>query len=349
MNDFYKKLKENIKALKNEKTKTIFTIATTSKQENYPYLTPVRKNNLFVVCGCVIFEQSLLEKIIKLIDGEVDYIFVDTEKKIPVRVHPDLDTIETGNLSKICFQEIKKSKILEYKPNDITVNATWSFLSQRLNFLSGKKISILGAGNIGSKLALKLVECGSSVSVHRRNSYKGHSITQGLNFVKPQNTLSNITFHEDMIQATFMSDVLIGATNGISIIDIDLIKSIKADGIIVDLGKNSLTKEAVEFAHQKNIEVYRTDVTAALEGFIHEAIKMDEILNQSYGKKVLDNFTIVGGGFHGMEGDIVVDNISNPKLIFGVAAGDGTLKTDPSSIDKERLSKLKENLKKLTQ
>ena len=80
MNDFYKQLKENIKALKNENTKTVFTIATTSKHEDYPYLTPVRKNNLFVVSGCVIFEQSFLEKIIELIDGEVDYIFVDTEK-----------------------------------------------------------------------------------------------------------------------------------------------------------------------------------------------------------------------------------------------------------------------------
>lgn len=344
MNDFYRQLKENIKALKNENTKTIFTIATTSKYEDYPYLTPLRKNKLFAVSGCVIFEQSILEKIIEIIDGEVDYIFVDTEKKIPVRVHPDLGTIETGNLSKICFQEIKKSRILEYKPNDITVNATWSFLSQRLNFLSGKKISILGAGNIGSKLALKLVECGSSVSIHRRNAYKGYSITQGLNFVKPQNTVSNITFHEDMIQATFMSDVLIGTTNGVSIIDINLIKSIKPNALIVDLGKNSLTKEAIEFAHKKNIEIYRTDVTSALEGFIYEAIKMDEILNQSYGKKVLKYCSIVGGGYHGMEGDIVVDNIAYPELIFGVAAGDGTLKKDLSSGDKKRLNQLRDDL-----
>ena len=54
MNDFYKQLKENIQTLKNENTITVFTIATTSKHENDPYLTPVRKNNLFVVSGCVI-------------------------------------------------------------------------------------------------------------------------------------------------------------------------------------------------------------------------------------------------------------------------------------------------------
>ena len=154
---FFKQLKDNLNTLKKGSAKTVFTIATTSKKEAEPYLTPIRRSDLFSVCGCVIFEQSILKEIVEIIDGQVDYIFVDSEKKIPVTIHPKLNVVETGNLSKVCFQEIKKSRILEYKPNDITVNATWSFLSQKLNFLSGKKVSILGSGNIGSKLALKLV------------------------------------------------------------------------------------------------------------------------------------------------------------------------------------------------
>lgn len=358
MHSFLTQLKENVKALKKVNTKRVFTIATTSKQENDPYLTPIRKSGFFTVCGCVIFDQASLMEIINIIDGEVDYIFVDSEKKIPLRVHQELSgsedeiynpantcgLIETGNLSKICFQKVIKSKIFEYKPNDITVNATWSFLSQRLKFLSGKKISILGSGNIGSKLALKLVECGGNVSIHRRNSYKGYGIAQGLNLVKPENTVSNITFHENILQATFMSDVLIGATNGVSIIDINLIKSIKKNAIIVDLGKNSLTKEALSFALTQSIEIYRTDVTSAFEGFIYEAIKMDEILHQSYGRRNLGYCTIIGGGYFGQVGDIVVDNISCPNMVFGVAAGDGTMKKKPSLEDKRRINLLKKDM-----
>ena len=40
-----------------------------------PYLTPIRECDFFVVCGCVIFQQSILTEIIDIIDGEVDYIF----------------------------------------------------------------------------------------------------------------------------------------------------------------------------------------------------------------------------------------------------------------------------------
>ncbi|MGJ0337751.1 NAD(P)-dependent oxidoreductase [Aliarcobacter cryaerophilus] len=358
MNNFLNQLKQNIETMKSENIKSVFTIATTSKQEDEPYLTPIRKSDFFVVCGCVIFNQSSLMKIIEIIDGTVNYIFVDSEKKIPLKIHQELNNIkdeiynqantcglvETGNLSKICFQKIKKSKIFEYKPNDITVNATWSFLSQRLHFLSGKKISILGSGNIGSKLALKLVESGSNVNIHRQNSYKGYGIAQGLNFIKPENTVSGIVFHENILQATFMSDVLIGATNGTSIIDVDLIKSIKKNAIIVDLGKNTLTKSAIKYALENHIEIYRTDVTAAFEGFIYEAIKMDKILQQSYGKRDLGYCTIVGGGYFGANGDIVVDNISNPSRIFGVAAGDGTMKKELSYEDKEKINQLKEDI-----
>ncbi len=358
MDNFFEQLKNNIKIMKNENVKSVFTIATTSKQESEPYLTPLRKSDFFVVCGCVIFEQSSLIEIINVVDGEVDYIFVDSEKKIPLRIHHGLSEtydeiynhintcglIETGNLSKICFQKIRKSKIFEYKPNDITVNATWSFLSQRLKFLSGKKIAILGSGNIGSKLALKLVECGSSVNIYRQNSYKGYTIAHGLNFIKPENTVSSITFHENILQTTFMSDVLIGATNGISIINTDLVKSIKKNAIIVDLGKNTLTKDAIEYALSKNIEIYRTDVTSAFEGFIYEAIKMDEILHSSYGKKNLGYCTIVGGGYFGISGDIVVDDISHPQRIFGVAAGDGTIKKELSKEDIERVDQLKREI-----
>lgn len=355
MNNFLEQLKKNIQTLKKENIKSVFTIATTSKQENEAYITPIRKSDFFIVCGCVIFEQSSLIKIIEIIDGEVDYIFVDSEKKIPLRVHDEkniLDNetynqintygyIETGNLSKICFQKIKKSKVFEYKPNDITVNATWSFLSQRLKFLSGKKVSILGSGNIGSKLALKLVECGCNINIFRQNSYKGYSIAQGLNFVKPENTVSSITFHEKILQATFMADVLVGATNGVSIIDIDSIKSIKKSAIIIDLGKNTITEEAINYALAQNIEIYRTDVTSAFEGFIYEAIKMDEILHNSYGKRDLEYCTIVGGGYFGKYGDIVVDNISKPSRIFGIAKGEGTMKKELSNEDILKISKLK--------
>ena len=359
MTSFLSIIKENLETMKTYNSTSIFTIGTTSKKEEHPYTTPIRHTGDFVVCGCVVFNQKILFEISKIIDGNVDIILVDSEKKIPLMIDNSLANlenkiytqkktigfIETGNLSKICFNSIKKSKIFEYKPNDLTVNATWLFLSQRLNFLSGKKVSILGAGNIGSKLALKLVECGTEVHIHRTNFYKGNIIAQGLNAIKPLNTVSNIIYHEDKLQASFMADVLVGATNGIQVIDVDIVKSIKKGSIIIDLGKNNITSDAIAYAVENNIEIYRTDVSSALEGFIYEVLKMQDILMNSYGQKDLSFCNIVGGGYFGKKGDLVVDDINSPTLIYGVSEGNGSLKKELNVVDDEKIRKLKEEIK----
>ena len=223
----------------------------------------------------------------------------------------------------------------------MTVNATWSFLSHRLGFLSGKKISILGAGNIGSKLALKLVECGAEVHLHRRDFYKGHHIVYGLNLIKPEGTIANIHFHQNIMQASFLSDVLIGASNGHQIIGSDIVNSVKKDCLIVDLGKNNLTKNAIKIAAQHSIEIYRTDVTPAIESYVYEVLKMQDILENSYGKKDLGFCNIVSGGFFGSLGDIVVDQINDPRRVIGVAQGDGSLKIILNNEDQSNIDKLK--------
>jgi len=347
---FLQEVDSRISAVQSLDKSIIFSIATTAKMEDRPYLTPVRVTNDFCFTGCVVFEQGSLHSLLEKIDGIVDILLVDTEKKIPLRTaidHGNADDgqetvgyVETGNLSRICFQKVKKSRIFEFKPNDLTVNATWSFLSQRLHFLSGKKITILGAGNIGSKLALKLVECGAEVRFYRRDIYKGHHISQGLNMIKPESTVANIQYHQDIMQASFMADVLIGATSGFPIIDTDVISYVKKGCLVVDLGKNNLTEAALALAVEHSIEIYRADVAPALEAFIYEMLKVQDILDNTYGRKDLGYCKIVGGGYFGEKGAIVVDHIQKPTHVIGVSNGDGTLKRELGNDDQLNIERL---------
>lgn len=352
---------EVVRSLVSEMTKLpvkrIFTIATTSKEEENPYVTPLRITRDFAIAGCVIFKQECLLELIEIIDGQVDIVLVDTEKKIPLSIHKQpitsedsiylhrktIGPIETGNLSKICFQKIKQSRTFEFKPNDLTVNSAWSFLSQRLRVLSGKKIAILGAGNIGNKLALKLVECGADVHTYRQQFHIGHQIANGLNLIKHENTVSQITFHSSLLSTTFNADVVIGCTNGVPIITPEVIQTISCNALVLDLGKNNLTPEAIRLAIENKLELYRVDVTAALEGFIYEMLKMDSILSTGYGKKSLSYCTIVSGGYFGDEGDIIVDNINSPQIIVGVSNGTGELKKVLSSDDNEKIRRFRED------
>ena len=60
---------------------------------------------------------------------------------------------------------------------------------------------------------------------------------------------------------------------------------------------------------------------------------MQAILANSYGRKELGFCNIVGGGYFGDKGDIVVDKINKPEQIIGISDGSGNIKKSLSSAD----------------
>jgi hypothetical protein len=346
---FINKLKKNIELSNKSKKIKIFTIATTSKIEKYSYLTPVREINNFLIYGVVLFDEKLIETVISLIENSVNLLLVDSEKKIIYNEKKlnkktnELSTIEySGNIFEYIKRLNKKINLKEYKPNDITVNSVWSIISQKFKSISGLKISIIGLGNIGSKLALKLVECGATINVHSQNHAKAKTIINSLNLIKHRNVKAEIKYFESITESCFNVNIIIGCTNGNQIINSDLINKAHNSVFLIDVGKNNLTQDAVSYSNTNNIEIYRADVTAALFGFINEALYCEKIINNSYGKIVIDNITLVGGGMYGMEGAIVVDSIKFPKNIYGISDGNGKLKIDLTKSDKDNIKKIKE-------
>ena len=343
ISNFTESILKKIDEAKKTKKLIVFTIASTAKQESEPFMNPLREYKDFCILGCVLFDQGLLIKLIKLIDKKVDIVLVDAEKKIPL--HPisynqenipgerTIGNFETGNFSKICFTSFQNPKVFEYKPNDLTVNAAWMFLSQKLNFFTGKKISILGIGNIGSKLALKLVECGADVHIYSKDFFKTHLITQALNLMKPIGTIASITCLRDPLSSTFASDVIIGASNGIPVISRDIISSLNKNSIVIDLGKNNLTESAIELANEYELEICRTDITSSIESFVAEMLSLSSILNNDYGSKKINDYLMVGGGYFGKDGSVIVDSVNKPSRIFGVADGKGSVKKEHTSFD----------------
>ena len=66
-----------------ENKKTIFLIGNTAKKENLEfYLSPIRVYDQIIVAGVIVFSERMAKKIAKYIDGLIDYIFIDSEKKI---------------------------------------------------------------------------------------------------------------------------------------------------------------------------------------------------------------------------------------------------------------------------
>jgi hypothetical protein len=325
---FFKKLDNIIKKIKIyskiKKKKTCFIISNTKKISNRKnFFTPLRESKECIYSGIVISRNETAESISKFIDGKIKYIFVDIEKKIKKDKFHRLVNIERS-----VKDNIKLSEVKNIKPNDITVNAAenliYNFFQKDIRGVGGKKIVIIGTGNIGGKLALKLVEAGAYVYLYRRNKKKLKIISKSINILKPEGTLS---YAKPILKSKFKLDnfdVIIGASNNLNTINSAHFEKIKNNSLIIDIGKGSFSKNAILKINKNNNIIYRLDIETSLSLFLDSSVINKIKFNKNISKKFND-YNIVQKGVLGMRNDIIVDNIKKPKKIIGISDGKGDL------------------------
>ena len=339
--DKIKKLVDEMISIASKEGKTsVFLIGNTKKEEDIDFYTiPIRIYSQIVATGAIVFGEKIAKDIAKSIDGVVDYVFVDSEKKIT-----DRNSVSTtpGNIQRAVSEIITNSVLISYKANDLTVDAADTFISEYFSDdvanLGGKKTAIIGAGNIGSKIAVKLVERGSEVFLYRRKTEKLNKTVEYINDSKPQHTVANAWVSTSVLDACNSADIIIGLTNGVAVINKKAISIANPNPLIIDIGKGSISKNAVLFAHSLHIEVYRLSIESALEGMLISTISTHNIYRKRTGRGTYKGMNVVSGSILAHEDEFVVDNFSNPKIIYGLGNGEGDFQRN---LDKKMLNKLK--------
>jgi hypothetical protein len=319
-------LKKILDLSQHENKPSGFCIGNTAKIDGEGlYLTPLRNMSSMILSGVIVYSEKLAAEVARMVDGVVDYVLVDAEKKVPDGMS---FTGVSANVERIVRETVKQSDLWVYKGNDLAVEAIDGLLTHltrnSVRGIGGKKVAILGSGNLGSKLALKLVERGAQVYITRRNKEKINLIANALNCIKSKYTSAQVTGMVDNYKAAYRADILIGLTKGTPIISSAMVESLQAGALIFDGGKGCLHPEAIRKAESLGIDIYRLDIAAALEGKISSLFAIENIVDKEMGRRVLSkDFVLVSGGLMGRKGEIVVDNIYDPKVIYGIANGSG--------------------------
>ena len=322
---------------KAEGKSTGFCIGNTVKlNSNNIYFMPIRNTAVMITGGAIVYSEKQAFDIAQAIDGKVKYVLVDAEKKISNSKDGVLSNVE-----RTVRETITSSSLWVYKGNDLSVEAVDGFLTQAMKHdirgIGGKKVAILGAGNIGTKLALKLVERGAHVVITRRNKEILESITNALNFIKPVYTKELVEGTIDNEEAVIGADILIGTTPGVPVITADMVCRLSDKPIIIDVGKGSLFPDAIKEAEKLKIDIYRLDVSAAFEGMIHKLWCLENTFAKKMGRRFFCGESLVSGGFMGRNNEIVVDDVHNPTILYGIANGNGDFVRELSEKQLERL------------
>ena len=256
-----------------------------------------------------------------------------------------------SNIESVVRLTVKKTPILGYKGNDLTVDSIDCLLSQTIQDpirgMGGKRATIIGAGNLGSKLALKLVERGVSVTMTRRDLEKLQTIVRALNYIKPATTVAEVHGSTDNEAACQDADILIGMTNGRAVITPSMINRLADGALVMDGGKGCFYPEALDRAHARNLRILRVDIRAGFEGEVARLLEMERLLKHTLGRRDFNGISIVSGGLLGHVDEIVVDNVNHPKIIFGIANGRGDFIRKPTPQQVQRLEALRDLIQNL--
>lgn len=304
---------------------TGFCIGNTRKvNDTGIYFSPIRKTSRLIAGSVIVYDINQSVAVARAVDGKVDYVLVDTEKKISTQLH---DSNNVGNVERAVRETVKKSRVHTYKGNDLTVDSIERMIEKVLSTyprgLGGKRAAIIGAGNLGSKLALKLVERGMNVSLIRRDRVKLASIVTALNIIKPSETIARVSAGEDNLSIAQGADLLVGLTHGTAVITKAMIDGLAHGAVLVDGGKGCFEVEAILRAQELNIPIYRTDIRPGFEGHMAMVLETERIVEYALGRAEFDGVPVVSGGLLGAPNEVVVDNITDPQAVFGLANGLG--------------------------
>jgi hypothetical protein len=326
--DVKDKIQKEIDSLECDFDFRIATIGTTVR-ESQPFAVLPRRTALgFEAINFLVINPVYAEVCFKLLDEKVRYILVDIESKKEI------------NLMKIANKTVKQATIVTYKPNDTTLEAADMFLRHYFNDdLKDKKVLIYGAGNLGSKLSLRLAERMAKVFLDSRNKQKTNEIVNALNYLIHKFSESHITAVQNYNNLLNEIDILIAFTSASNVIPSIYLNYLKQEGLALDGGINNFTSGFLKGAKKKDINCYRLDVRAA---FPHSVLFSTDYTRDFYhniqGETTYKDVRLVAGGIIGNEGDIVVDRIKDPKQFVGVANGIGGLKLESAYTAKERLN-----------
>ena len=328
----------------NNKISCVFLGNTVQKEKATFYITPIRENKKFVFCSVILFNDFVANKVAKMMDGHINYILVDTEKKIQTK-NTNLGLV---NIERPIKETIKKSKLRVYKANDLSILSTetlinYYFLNDKRG-LSGKKAIIIGAGNIGFKLALKFVENGASTYLIRRNKKFLKNIIQTINIIKPKGTVANAYFLDKIPNDLTNFDIIIGSSDKKNLIKKKHVININNKKLFIDLGKGTFSKDCIEFLLNKKNNIFRLDATSSYFSYLDNMIYTESIYKKDTYINKINNYNFVSQGILGKKDDIIVDDAKKPKKIFGVCDGKGNLKKINTDLKNILIKKIKKDI-----
>lgn len=253
-----------------------------------------------VVCNSLFLHHNIDDfanlKLIQLTSAGLDRIPIDKISKHGIALY------NARGVYSIPMAEWALCKVLDvYKGTTFALNCQSRRLwdkNRKMRELSGKEVAVLGAGNVGSEVAVRFKAMGANVT--------GYDIAV---FDTPAfNTVKHITEFKTEVADYDIIIITLPLTNDtIALIDKKILAVLREDAVIVNISRGGVIEEAglVDILRQ------RTDVTAILDVFESEPLSYENELWTMPNVIISPHNSFVSDGNAERLFNLVCENLSN--------------------------------------
>jgi hypothetical protein len=231
-------------------------------------------------------------------DHVFNWIVVDCDRKLA----------ESTEIVSLARARVMPGQLLFYSDNQVWFDSGLDIVQRLEGGLNGKSVLLCGAGPLADCFSGVLPRIGASV------------VTAG-----------------QLGSTPAPPSIVLGASQKRASIDEALVEQLPPGAAIYDVGLGNLSLAAADRARSKGLRLYRLDNRAGISSAVVRLLETDYMVGKLMGHLRLKNVDIVAGGLLAPPGAVIVDDISNPTFIFGVADGKGRFKEPLDSADQDRV------------
>lgn len=265
-------------------------------------LSPLKYDDKNIVLQIIMYNDSEISVLDSFKEISFKGILIDTEVK-----NSKID------FTRIAEKKFPDSKIIKYGSNEITSLAFELFFSAKASTKEVYEAAVYGAGNLGTIIAAKLANRGILVNLvtTKHDLYQAYSHI-GKYYANYKN-IRIMNYKDDFSN----SDLHIGCTSGIQVIQKNFIEKKISSNTLIDVGGNNFTEKAHIFATQNKNFIYYLSIDEALLGWLETFTRVESSINSKDFHRFDCGHIFVPRGRLLSDGDILVDYLPNPTRVFG--------------------------------
>jgi len=285
--------------------KAVMNVYSLPQEQPGTRISPFVQEGAGYVIGSLRTDEAGLPGVIAALDGVVDIFFVDAERK------PHQGRALYGPAAALAG----RSRVLAYSDGDVWVRAVAAQIAWHRKGAAGVRVALLDASPLALRTALALAGQGAVIVAPREVAELARAALSPSCLAPPE-----IEAVDGGEQAAATAGVLLAFEP--ERIGASLVLAAPDGALVMDAGIGSVTREGLETAQARDIPVLRPDMRAMLAAELRAALGARRWLAGS-GRGELAGQPVVAGGLVGRRGDILLDSLSRPTQVIGVADGRG--------------------------